>query len=225
MLAVTPSVLYGPAPWPTFNITQARPDGGRAVGKAVLSTATYPLAAAYSVAVNAADEVLVTGLTDGTVDFGGGAVGGSVLLKLDAAGEVISSHTIRAPFDRITLDPAGGIFVAGPSGLAKLDEDGTKLWSVAFDPPSSDSHNRFVEDIAVSPNGTVAITGSTRAPVDFGTGPIPTQRRPTSSSPRSIPDDLASPPASQPRGAELELPRSPLREVGRLCRAPTCPAR
>ncbi|WP_437799872.1 hypothetical protein [Sorangium sp. So ce693] len=173
VLAVTPSFDTGLPPWPTFNVTKLAPAGAVLWEKLFPSMATYPLAAAYSVAVNAADEVLVTGLTDGTVDFGGGAVGGSVLVKLDAAGEVLSSHTISAPFHRISLDPAGGMFVAGPSGLAKLDEDGTKLWSVAFDPPSSDSHDRLVEDIAVSPNGTVAITGSTRAPVDFGTGPIP----------------------------------------------------
>ncbi|WP_437549561.1 hypothetical protein WME97_03605 [Sorangium sp. So ce367] len=127
---------------------------------------------AYSLAVNAADEVLVTGVTDGSVDFGNGMMGGSVLVKLDAAGEVISTHPV--PFhERISLDPAGGMFVAGNRGLAKLDDSGATLWSAEFHDPTGDGYNLGVRDIALSPNGTVAIVGTAYSPMDFGTGTLP----------------------------------------------------
>ncbi|WP_438029707.1 hypothetical protein [Sorangium sp. So ce233] len=119
---------------------------------------------ASSVAVNASDEVLVAGLTDGLIDFGGGVLpAGPVLVKLDSAGQHIFSRSVRFG-DKIALDPAGGMVVAG-DGLARLDASGNELWWADFDP--------LVEDIAISPNGTVAVTGSMLGPVDFGNGPIP----------------------------------------------------
>ncbi|WP_437644088.1 hypothetical protein [Sorangium sp. So ce362] len=120
-------------------------------------------AMASSVAVNAADEVLVAGFTDGLIDFGGGVLpAGPVLVKLDAAGQHLFSRSVRFG-DKIALDSAGGMVVAG-GGLAGLDASGNELWWAGFDP--------LVDDIAFSPNGTVAITGSMTDPVDFGTGPI-----------------------------------------------------
>ncbi|XXX76709.1 hypothetical protein WMF30_54575 [Sorangium sp. So ce134] len=118
---------------------------------------------AHAVAIDAADEILVTGTTDGSVDFGNGPIPFvSVLLKLDAAGEPIFSRSVRFG-DRIALDPAGDIFVAG-RGIAQLDASGTELWSVNFDAD--------VQDISLSPNGAVGVIGRATGPVDFGTGPI-----------------------------------------------------
>ncbi|KYF82239.1 hypothetical protein BE17_14220 [Sorangium cellulosum] len=119
--------------------------------------------AAWSVAINAADEVLVAGISDGTLDLGGGVLpAGPVLVKLDAAGAHVFSASV--PFGhRLALDPAGNIVVAG-SGLAKLDASGAELWALSVE--------ATVNDVAVSPNGTIALTGAARAPVDFGTGPI-----------------------------------------------------
>ncbi|WP_438022551.1 outer membrane protein assembly factor BamB family protein [Sorangium sp. So ce233] len=118
---------------------------------------------AWSVAVNAADEVFVAGITDGTIDLGGGVLpAGPVLLKLDAAGAYVFSDSI--PFgDTLALDPAGNIVVAG-SGLAKLDPSGAELWSLSF---GASAHG-----ITISPTGMIALTGAASAAVDFGTGPI-----------------------------------------------------
>ncbi|WP_437756218.1 hypothetical protein [Sorangium sp. So ce1389] len=119
--------------------------------------------AAWSVAVNAADEVLVAGITDGTVDLGGGVLpAGPVLLKLNAAGAHAFSDSV--PFgDSLALDPAGNIVVAG-SGLAKLDPTGAELWTLSF---AADA-----KDMTISPTGTIALTGAASSAVDFGTGPI-----------------------------------------------------
>ncbi|XXX81753.1 hypothetical protein WMF30_23630 [Sorangium sp. So ce134] len=118
---------------------------------------------AFSVAVNASDEILVAGFTDGTIDFGGGVLpAGPVLVELDSAGQHIFSRSVRFG-NKIALDPTGGVIVAG-GGLARLDASGNELWWVDFDP--------LVEDIAIAPDGTVAVTGSMLGPVDFGTGPI-----------------------------------------------------
>ncbi|XXT20154.1 hypothetical protein WME94_01130 [Sorangium sp. So ce429] len=118
----------------------------------------------WSVAVNAADEVLVAGITDGTVDLGGGVLpAGPALLKLNAAGAHVFSDSV--PFgDSLALDPAGNIVVAG-SGLAKLDATGAVLWTLSF--------AAGTKDMTVSPNGTIALTGAASSAVDFGTGPIP----------------------------------------------------
>ncbi|WP_437999577.1 hypothetical protein WMF26_06340 [Sorangium sp. So ce185] len=120
--------------------------------------------AAWSVAVNAADEVFVAGVADGTVDLGGGVLpAGPVLLKLDAAGAYVFSDSI--PFgDTLALDAAGNIVVAG-DGLAKLDPSGAELWTLGFD---ASAHG-----ITISPSGMIALTGAASAAVDFGTGPIP----------------------------------------------------
>ncbi|WP_437732748.1 hypothetical protein [Sorangium sp. So ce1335] len=163
--------------WPEsyFNVTKLSPTG------ALLWERQFPSAyygdrvtLASSVAVNAAGEILVTGAADSSIGFGGGSGDGAapVLVKLDAAGEVISSRTIPH-HKRLVLDPAGGMFVAGSSGIAKLDDSGTTLWSVGFTIPSQSWYMPAVEGIAISPNGTVAIAGTMFTPMDFGTGPLP----------------------------------------------------
>ncbi|WP_438038944.1 hypothetical protein [Sorangium sp. So ce128] len=158
--------------WGDFTVSKFDPAGALLWRREFASRSLDPLQWAYSLAVNAADEVLVTGITDGTVDFGDGESLTTVLLKLDAAGGVVFSRSV--PFyERILLDPSGGMFVAGAGGLAKLDESGTELWSVDFEPLAGTFSKITVEDIVLSPNGTVAIVGSTYTPVDFGTGPIP----------------------------------------------------
>ncbi|MGK3997680.1 hypothetical protein [Sorangium sp. So ce1024] len=120
--------------------------------------------AGWSVAVDAADEVLVAGTTDGTVDLGGGVLpAGPVLLKLDAAGAYVFSDSV--PFgDSVAVDGAGNIVVAG-SGLAALDASGAELWALSF---AADT-----KDMTIAPNGTIALTGAASSAVDFGTGPIP----------------------------------------------------
>ncbi|WP_437898536.1 outer membrane protein assembly factor BamB family protein [Sorangium sp. So ce124] len=155
-----PPIFYYPGPF-YFTVSKFDPSGALLWQRLFESDGT---AAASSVAVNAADEILVAGFTDGIVDFGGGVLpAGPVLVKLDAAGQHVFSRSVRFG-DKIALDSAGGMVVAG-GGLARLDASGNELWWVSFD--------ASVEDVVFSPNGTIAITGSMMDPVDFGTGPIP----------------------------------------------------
>ncbi|WP_437782006.1 hypothetical protein [Sorangium sp. So ce1097] len=119
---------------------------------------------ALALAVDADDEILLTAYTDGTVDFGGGVLPeGPVLIQLDAAGEHVFSQPI--PFgDALALDPSGDIVIAG-DGLSRLDASGATLWTSSFDASA--------KDIAISPNGTIAVTGAVERATDFGSGPIP----------------------------------------------------
>ncbi|WP_437785195.1 outer membrane protein assembly factor BamB family protein [Sorangium sp. So ce1097] len=146
-----------------FLVSKYAPTGDVLWQRAFLSSAHDGYATAHAVAINEADEIFVTGTTDGTIDFGGGTLpGGHVLVQLDAAGEYIFSRSIRFGH-RIVIDPAGDLVVAG-RGLAKLDASGTELWSINFDAD--------VQDVSLSPTGTIAVTGGARGPVDFWSGPI-----------------------------------------------------
>ncbi|HTN91516.1 MAG TPA: hypothetical protein VL242_47940, partial [Sorangium sp.] len=120
-------------------------------------------ATARAVAVDAADEILVTGSIHGSLDLGGGALpAGPFLLKLDQDGEHLFSRSV--PFaHKIAVDPAGGILVAG-NGLAGLDAAGAVLWTRPLGAP--------VSALISSPLGAIAITGAATAPLDFGAGPL-----------------------------------------------------
>ncbi|WP_437717107.1 hypothetical protein WMF45_12260 [Sorangium sp. So ce448] len=100
------------------------------------------------VAVNSAGETLV--LVEGA------------LIKLDQDGEEVFTQPARHT-GNIAVDPADNIFLGG-RGLTMLDPSGTELWTRDF--------AASVADIAISPNGAVAVTGVVSGPVDFGTGPI-----------------------------------------------------
>ncbi|WP_437732734.1 hypothetical protein [Sorangium sp. So ce1335] len=91
-----------------------------------------------------------------------------MLVKLDAAGEVITSRTIPYAGD-IILDPAGGMFLAGAARVTKLDDSGTPLWSANFHVPTG--YRGGGADMTISPNGTLAIAGSIYPWMD--TDPLP----------------------------------------------------
>ncbi|WP_437991007.1 hypothetical protein [Sorangium sp. So ce145] len=100
------------------------------------------------VAANSAGEILV--LVEGAV------------IKLDQDGEEVFTQPVRHT-GNIAVDPADNIFLGG-RGLTMLDPSGTELWTRDF--------AASVADMAISPNGAVAVTGVVSGPVDFGTGPI-----------------------------------------------------
>ncbi|WP_437516316.1 hypothetical protein [Sorangium sp. So ce1099] len=127
---------------------------------------------AMAVAVDGADEVVLSGWSYGGVDFGDGELpAGPVLVKLDADGELVFSGPARFE-EAIAVDPAGNILLAGrhPSstydGLAMHDADGTERWTLYFTGTTS------TKDLCVSPLGAVALTGTAYGTVDFGTGPL-----------------------------------------------------
>ncbi|WP_437951151.1 hypothetical protein WME98_10195 [Sorangium sp. So ce296] len=106
-----------------------------------------------SVAVNPADEILVTTSVTGL---------GTTLTKLDENGGHVFTRPISAN-DELAIDPTGNIFVSA-GGVIMLAPDGTERWRVGVEAGTS--------NIAVSPNGAVAVTGGVFGAVDFGTGPI-----------------------------------------------------
>ena len=148
----------------------------------------------WSVAVDGAGNVLVTGNFTGTVDFGGGpltAVGTqSFLVKFDAAGNHLWSQTFgRGSGLSVAVDGAGNVLVtgnftgtvdfgggplvsAGGSDIfvAKFDSNGVHLWSQRFGAPGGNGDFGF--GVAVDPSGNVVVTGLFENTVDFGGGPL-----------------------------------------------------
>ena len=151
------------------------------------------------VALDADGNVLLAGHFVETVDLGGGPLVNPVpttsdafVAKLDAEG----THTWSRQFgdeheqvaSRIAADPQGNVIVGGSfSGsldfgcaehvaptdathiyLAKLSPDGLCVWSSSFAPDFGS-----VRDIAVDPQGNVAVGGNVTGDVDFGGGNWP----------------------------------------------------
>jgi hypothetical protein len=151
-----------------------------------------------AIAVDAAGNVLMTGMFLGTINFGGGAFtdqnGGDVfVLKLNAAGDHVLSKQFGgagtqfgydiapAENDGIVLvgtffddfDLGGGPLVnAGDEDIfvAKLDAAGNHVWSRGF----GDEEQQTARGLSVDGGGNIVITGSllTKAGVDFGVGPV-----------------------------------------------------
>jgi hypothetical protein len=146
----------------------------------------------YGVAVDGANNVLLTGSFNGGVDFGGGTLASAgdhdvFVAKLSPAGAHVWSKRFGAPhFDRgwsIAADAAGGVVVAGSfmdgvdfgaglltsggfedSFLVKLAADGSHVWSKRFGATGSD----YAYSVAVDEGGDVAVTGYFQSSVSFG---------------------------------------------------------
>ncbi|AUX41573.1 uncharacterized protein SOCE26_029940 [Sorangium cellulosum] len=111
------------------------------------------VASHVAVAVNLADEILVA--TSHGLD--------ATLTKLDEGGEQVFSRPLYDGSHPV-VDPSGNIFVRG-NVFTMLDPDGTPRWSVR-------GPGVGAWDLAISPNGAVAVTGGMYGAVDFGTGPL-----------------------------------------------------
>jgi YVTN family beta-propeller protein len=149
----------------------------------------------YSVAVDAANDILVTGPFDGSVNFGGApltSVGGSdvFVAKFGSGGNHIWSKSFG--------DASGqyGYYVAADGGLvlltgyyagtvnfgsgpltsaggddifvAKFDASGNPLWSRSF----GDAGNSYGYSVAPDASGNVFLTGYFDGSVDFGGGSL-----------------------------------------------------
>jgi hypothetical protein len=149
-----------------------------------------------SIAIDSAGNVLVTGSFEGTVDFGGGALTSAGLddlfvAKLDRAGAHLWSKRFGDAGNQdgcsITTDSAGNVLLTGSfegtvdfgggaltsAGLddlfvAKLDPDGSHLWSKRF----GDTDYQYGESITTDSAGNVLLTGSFEGTVDFGGGAL-----------------------------------------------------
>lgn len=144
-------------------------------------------------AVDAAGNVIVTGIFVGSLDLGGGVVldnpgpfYATFVVKLDGAGNVLwAKHFPSASARSVAADAAGNVIVAGDfSGAAnfggggiqaaggtdvfvvKLAPTGMFLWNQAF----GDINDQIVADVAVDSMGNVILTGSFEGSVNFGGG-------------------------------------------------------
>jgi Carboxypeptidase regulatory-like domain len=151
---------------------------------------------AYSIAADATGNVLITGIFDSMVDFGGGPLtnGGIFVAKLDAGGNHLWSRRVNNTFPHnmsISDDAAGNVlltgsflgtvdFGGGPLTnidmynrdifVAKLDAGGSHLWSRRFGDELEQNANSIVVDAA----GNVLVTGRFDGTVDFGNGRLTT---------------------------------------------------
>lgn len=152
---------------------------------------------AHSVAVDGAGNVLITGVFQSTVDFGGGpfsSVMGShdifVLALTSGGGYLISRAFGAAGGDEgsaVAFDSQGNAYVVGhftgavdfgggtlvsaggdDGFIVKYSSLGLHLWSKRVGDASAQS----IKDIAVNANNELFITGSFNGQVDFGGGPM-----------------------------------------------------
>ncbi|XXX76753.1 hypothetical protein WMF30_54800 [Sorangium sp. So ce134] len=80
----------------------------------------------------------------------------------DGAGNVVLAGSAEG-----TVDFGGGPVSAPGAFLAKLDAEGTLLWSRRFGSPSS-----FASAVAVDADGGILLAGGFRDPIDLGGGPL-----------------------------------------------------
>ncbi len=149
-----------------------------------------------AVTIDASGNLIITGRSGGTVDFGGGPLVSTdtadvYVAKLDAMGNHLWSKVFGGTSDQvgqwITADASGNVVVIGTmSGtvdfgggsltskggadifLLKLDPSGAHLWSKRF----GDVDPQLGEAVEVDSGGNILITGSFGGQIDFGGGPL-----------------------------------------------------
>lgn len=148
------------------------------------------------VAVDSANNVIVTGFFYSSIDFGGGlrssvGYGDVFLVKYAPDGAHLWSRSFGGPFSDyvagMCVGPSQGIVLTGSFSnsinlggtsltsagsqdvfLAGYDSQGNHLWSRSFGGPGTDGGSAVCVDVL----GNVAMTGSFFETVDFGGGPL-----------------------------------------------------
>jgi hypothetical protein len=150
---------------------------------------------AIAVALDASDNIVMTGMFYGTLDFGGGPLtsAGSTdifLAKLDPTGAHLWSKRVGSTSsdlgNGVAVDSNGNVVITGDffgtvdfgsgpltsTGLdtfvAKYSASGANLWSKRFGGTSSTPGN----GVATDRSGNVGVTGNFQGTVDFGGGPL-----------------------------------------------------
>lgn len=154
---------------------------------------------AWSIAVDATDDIFIGGQINGSVSFGNdvldssGAGEDAFIAKLDSDGNPLwakySKSQENQGFYDIATDPNGGVIGVGQlvgsvdfgggavtsAGeddmlVVKLDKDGGHVWSAAF---GDFFHGQNASGVATDSQSNIYITGSTITPIDFGNGMLP----------------------------------------------------
>ena len=151
---------------------------------------------ATQVLVDAAGAVIVTGIFQGTIDFGGGPLSSPgtdtvFLAKLDASGQHVFSRKLGVPsdsnLDNVALDGAGNVIVTGAFAgsldlgggpltsagardvfVAKLGPAGQHLWSKQL----GDQVGAAALGVTVNPLGEVFLAANVGSLIDLGGGPV-----------------------------------------------------
>ncbi|MBW2454138.1 MAG: hypothetical protein JRI68_06495 [Deltaproteobacteria bacterium] len=145
------------------------------------------------VAVDTAGDILLTGEFAGTLDFGTDAVTANgrdpFVAKLSGDGAHLWTRSAGGPLHQTgravatgtsnnvvvvghfegTLDFGDGLLQAVGAGdvyLVKLNPSGTTLWTRHITGPAQQS----ARDVAIAPDGSIAVLGGTIGAVDFGEG-------------------------------------------------------
>ncbi len=151
-----------------------------------------PSQTGYAVAVDGSGNLWLTGIANGTVDFGGGPItpgnSGVILAKLTTDGAHLFSKVLPAGAGTsIVVEPAGTVLVGGNfSGsidfgggplteagmgdffVTKLDGNGGYLWSKRYGGSGAEYQ------LAMRSNalGEIVLVGSLTSPADFGGGAL-----------------------------------------------------
>lgn len=148
------------------------------------------------IAVDSADNVLLTGYCSGTTDFGGGPIDGPdsqeiFAVKLDALGQHLWGRrfggTGGGNGQGIAVDSTGNVLLTGyflgtvefgggpfdsagnhASFVVELDAEGQHRWSHSF----GGTGQHFGQDIALDHAGNVLFTGHFQGTANFGGGPL-----------------------------------------------------
>ena len=151
---------------------------------------------AWSVAVDASGNVVVSGYFEGTVDFGGGVLTSAGVYdgyaaKFDAAGNHLwskqfgdadwqenrgiaidaSGNLVITGYFEGAVDFGGGVLTSAGNQdvfVARLDPGGNHIWSRRF----GDYHQQEGVDVALDASGNIALTGKFGSTLDFGGGPF-----------------------------------------------------
>jgi hypothetical protein len=154
-----------------------------------------------NVAMDSSGHVIVTGMTSGTVDFGGGPLSppgasGFYVLKLDPSGDYLWTrlygNDYPAPpvfaaadgYDNVlltgyfqsTLDLGGPILATSAGShdvfALKLSPDGGHVWSNQYGDSTLPYASQAGCAVAADPSGNVLLTGYFAGAVDFGSGEL-----------------------------------------------------
>ena len=151
---------------------------------------------AHAVSFDATGNVLLTGDTDGAIDFGQGAqplagTKNAWAAKLSGAGGLTWGKLYgagKASGEGIGADASGNVYLAGDHEgkidfgggaldntfgpnvyVAKLDPQGKQIWSHTY----GDSQSQHAKGLSVDGKGHAVVVGSFSGAIDFGKGKLP----------------------------------------------------